>query len=142
MNIEAFLLCDASTDSHGKLNVLGAFDSFFVQEVPAVHPHCAVVLRLRLERAEQGEHTITLHLIDEDGKHVIQPLEGRLRVHSAAGTTATSNLILNLQGLKLTRFGELAFHLQVDGKPVGSLPLYIRRIPPPPGPASPPPATN
>ena len=26
MNIEAFLLCDAATDSAGKLNVLGAFD--------------------------------------------------------------------------------------------------------------------
>jgi hypothetical protein len=129
MNIEAFLLCDAATDSHGKLNVLGAFDSFFVNEVPAVHPHCSVVLRLRLERAEQGEHTITLHLIDEDGKHVMQPLEGRLRVHGTGSATATSNLILNMQGLKLTRFGELAFHLQIDGKPVASLPLYIRKVP-------------
>ena len=132
MNIEAFLLCDAATDSNGKLNLLGAFDSFFVQEVPAVHPHCAVVLRLRLDRAEAGEHTITLHLIDEDGQHVMQPLEGRLRVHGTANTTATSNLILNMQGLKLTRFGELAFHLQIDGKPVASLPLYIRRVAPAP----------
>lgn len=129
MNIEAFLLCDAATDSQGKLNVLGAFDSFFVSDVPAAHPHCAVVLRLRVDRAEQGEHTITLHLIDEDGKHVMQPLEGRLRVQVAANQTATSNLILNLQGLKLPRFGELAFHLQVDGKPAGSLPLYIRKLP-------------
>jgi hypothetical protein len=128
MNIEAFLLCDAATDSQGKLNVLGAFDSFFVGDVPAVHPHCAVVLRLRVDRSEQGEHTITLHLIDEDGKHVMQPLEGRLRVQAAPSQTATSNLILNLQGLKLPRFGELAFHLQIDGKPSGSLPLYIRKL--------------
>jgi hypothetical protein len=128
MNVEAFLLCDAATDSNGKLNVLGAFDSFFLTEVPAVHPHCAVVLRLRMERAEAGEHTITLHLIDEDGKHVMQPLEGRLRVLATQSTTATSNLILNMQGLKLTRFGEMAFHLQIDGRPVGSLPLYIRQV--------------
>jgi hypothetical protein len=128
MNIEAFLLCDAATDSQGKLNLLGAFDSFFVNEVPAVHPHCAVVLRLRVDRSEQGEHTITLHLIDEDGKHVMQPLEGRLRVQAAQSQTATSNLILNMQGLKLPRFGELAFHLHIDGKPAGSLPLYIRKL--------------
>jgi hypothetical protein len=134
MNIEAFLLCDAATDSAGKLNVLGAFDSFYVNDVPAVHPHCAVVLRLRLERAEQGEHTITLHLIDADGQHVIQPLEGRLRVAGTTSATATSNLILNLQGLQLKRFGEMAFHLQIDGKPVASLPLTIRKLPaaPPP----------
>ena len=128
MNIEAFLLCDAATDSHGKLNVLGAFDSFFVNEVPAVHPHCAVVLRLRLDRSEAGEHTITLHLIDEDGTHVMKPLEGRLRVHATPAATATSNLILNMQGLQLTKFGELAFHLQIDGKPAASLPLYIRKV--------------
>src|SRR5262249_34123892 len=132
MNIEAFLLCDAATDSNGKLNLLGAFDSFFVQEVPAVHPHCAVVLRLRLDRAEHGEHTITRHRTDEAGRPVMQPLEGRLRAHGTANTTATSNLILNMQGLKLARYGELAFHLQIDGKPVASLPLYIRRVPQPP----------
>lgn len=128
MNVEAFLLCDAATDTHGKLNLLGAFDSFFVSEVPATHPYCAVVLRLRFERAEQGEHSITMHLIDEDGKHVMQPLEGRLRVQGSNNTTSTSNLILNLQGLRLTRFGELAFHLQIDGKPAASLPLYIRQV--------------
>jgi hypothetical protein len=128
MNIEAFLLCDAATDSNGKLNLLGAFDTFFVAEVPAAHPFCAVVLRLRMDRAEAGEHTITLHLIDEDGKHAMQPLEGRLRVHATPSTTATSNLILNMQGLKLTRFGEMAFHLMIDGQPVGSLPLYVRKI--------------
>jgi hypothetical protein len=132
MNVEAFLLCDAATDSNGKLNVLGAFDSFFVREVPAVHPHCAVVLRLRLDSTEAGEHQITLHLIDEDGQHVMQPIEGRLRVRATPSATATSNLILNMQGLKLPRFGELAFHLQVDNKPVASLPLYIRQLPKPP----------
>jgi hypothetical protein len=133
MNIEAFLLCDAATDSHGKLNLLGAFDSFFVNEVPAVHPHCAVVLRLRFDRTEQGEHTITLHLIDADGQHLMQPLEGRLRVGNTPSATATSNLILNMQGLKLTKMGELAFHLQIDGKPAASLPLYIRQIQQQPG---------
>jgi hypothetical protein len=141
MNIEAFLLCDAATDSNGKLNLLGAFDSFFVSHVPATHPFCAVVLRLRMTGAEQGEHTITLHLVDEDGKHVIQPLEGRLRVQGQPGTTSTSNLILNLQGLKLTRFGEMAFNLMIDGQPVATLPLYVRQLQRPGG-VGPPPRAN
>jgi hypothetical protein len=137
MNLETFLICDAATDNGGKLNLLGAFDSVFLNEVPGTHPHCAVVVRLRFDKSEAGEHTITLHLIDEDGKHAIQPLEGRLRVHGNMNATATTNLILNMQGLKLTRFGELAFHLQIDGKPLASLPLYVRKITPP---AAPPPA--
>lgn len=139
MNLETFLICDAATDNNGKLNMLGAFDSIFLNEVPATHPHCAVVLRLRFDKSEAGEHKITLHLIDEDGKHAIQPLEGRLRVHGNMNPTATSNLILNMQGLRLTRFGEMAFHLSIDDKPIGSLPLYVRKLaapqtPPPPAP--------
>ena len=137
MNVEAFLICDAATDSHGKLNVLGAFDTVYVAQLPAVHPHCAVVVRLRFERSEQGEHAITLHLIDADGKHVIQPLEGRLRVHGGASSTATSNLILNMQGLRLEKYGELAFHLAIDGQPSGNLPLHVLA---PAGAAPPPPA--
>jgi hypothetical protein len=56
-------------------------------------------------------------------------------VAGTTSATATSNLILNLQGLQLKRFGEMAFHLQIDGKPVASLPLTIRKLPaaaPPP----------
>ena len=131
MNIEAFLICDAATDSQGKLNLLGAFDTIYLTDVPAVHPQCAIVLRLRLDRSQHGEHAITLHLIDEDGQHVIKPLDGRFRVGGGTGATATSNLILNLQGLQLKRFGELAFHLHIDGKAMASLPLYIRKITPP-----------
>ena len=131
MNIEAFLICDAATDTGGKLNVLGAFDTIFVSELPATHPQCAIVLRMRLARSEHGEHRIALHLIDSDGQHVIKPLEGNFRVSSNSGATATSNLILNLQGLALKSDGELAVHLHIDGKHVASLPLYIRKLGPP-----------
>lgn len=139
MNIEAFFLCDAATDSHGKLNVLGVFDSIVVASVPATHAQCAVVLRLRLTRSEQGEHKLSLRLVDADGQNVIQPLEGGFRFAAGQDTSAATNLILNVQGLRLPRFGELAFQLHVDGTHLASLPVHVRQLPgaaPRPAPAN------
>jgi hypothetical protein len=42
MNIQVAVLCDAATDDNGKLNLLGAFDTIYARELPAIHPQCAV----------------------------------------------------------------------------------------------------
>ena len=70
MNIEAFLLCDAATDQQAKLNILGAFDIVFAKKVPAIHPACAVALRIRFQKIEEGNHSIRIYIIDEDGKGI------------------------------------------------------------------------
>ena len=130
MNIEAFVLCDAATDSQGKLNILGAFDALFVQEVPAVHPHCAVAARLRWERIEGEEHKVAIHVVSQDGKPVIPPLEGNIKVGFPRDeSTAVTNIILNLQGLKLESFSEYSVDLVIDSKHEGSLPLYVKPAP-------------
>ena len=130
MNVEAFVLCDAATDSQGKLNILGAFDTLFVQNLPAVHPHCAVAARLRWERIEGEDHKLAIHIINQDGKGVIPPLEGNIKVgfpHDE--TTAVTNIILNLQGLKLESFSEHSVDLVIDSKHEASLPLYVKPVP-------------
>jgi hypothetical protein len=38
MNIQVAVLCDAATDDNGKLNLLGAFDTIYTQQLPATHP--------------------------------------------------------------------------------------------------------
>lgn len=80
MNIEAFLLCDAATDQQGKLNVLGAFDNIWTKKVPAIHPACAVVARIRFEKTEEGNHPIRIHVIDEDGKPIGHKFDGNVIV--------------------------------------------------------------
>jgi len=130
MNIEAFVLCDAATDSQGKLNVLGAFDTLFVQNLPAVHPQCAVAARLRWERIEGEDHKIAIHVINQDGKPVIPPLEGNIKVGFPPNeSTAVTNIILNIQGLKLESFSEQSVDLVIDSKHEASLPLYVKPVP-------------
>jgi hypothetical protein len=130
MNIEAFLLCDCATDQRGKLNVLGAFDSIYAKKTPIVHPACTVATRIRFERIEEGEHKVSIAVIDEDGKAIVPRLDGNISVKARpdAGSTVV-NLILNLQRLKFENYGEYRIDLAIDGKVEGSLPFSVREVP-------------
>ena len=130
MNIEAFLLCDCATDQRGKLNVLGAFDSIYAKKTPIVHPACTVATRIRFERIEEGEHKVSINVIDQDGKSVIPRLNGNISVKARPDADSTVvNLILNLQRLKFENYGEYRIDLAIDEKLEGSLPFNVREVP-------------
>ena len=127
MQIEIFALCDAATGDFGKLSLLGAFDTIWAQKAPAVYPQCSIALRSRFERVERGDHKVMVHFIDSDGKNVILPAEGPISINfpDEQGSSA-ANLILNLQGLKLEKFGEYSIDLAIDGLQKASLPLFVK----------------
>ncbi len=128
MNIEAFLLCDAATDSFGKLNVLGAFDALNAPNFPIVHPQCSVAARLRLQRIEGGNHKFTVHFVDDDGKFILPPLDGEFQVDvSDTQRSGSVNFVLNIQSLKIDHPGEYAVILAVDGREMSRLPLHVQK---------------
>ena len=128
MILEIFALCDAATVSGGKLNVLGAFDSIFATQVPVAHAQCALALRIRFARIEEGEHRLRLNISDEDGKPIMPGLEGVLNVNfTGDDDSAVTNFIINIQQLKLEKFGAYSLDLAVDGRHESSLPLLLKR---------------
>lgn len=130
MNMEIFSLCDAATDSGGKLNILGAFDSIFVTSLPAVHPQCAIAARLRFSRIEEGEHKIRLSLMDADGQRVVPDFDASLNIaFRGPEESVATNLIMNLQRVKFEKAGDYAIELAVDGREERSLPLSVRLRP-------------
>jgi hypothetical protein len=129
MKIELFVLCDAAADYHGKLNILGTFDVIWAKQVPAVHPQCAIALRVRFSRIEEGDHKVRINIVDEDGKAVIPSLEAGINVQFREMPASISmNMIFNIQGLKIHNFGEYSIDLAIDGRHEASLPLYINRM--------------
>ncbi len=127
MQIEASLICDSASDYQGKLCVLGAFDHIGAQQVPLLHPHCAVVLRVRFERAEEGKHPFRLMLIDQDGQPHGPRIDGEINIGvNPESETSVSNLILNINGLPIPRFGTFHFDFTVDGGLKARIPLYVR----------------
>src|SRR5512141_2240732 len=71
MNIQVAVLCDAATDEHGKLNLLGAFDTIYTQQLPAVHPQCSIALRVTFAHQDEGNHQLRLNFVDADGRSIM-----------------------------------------------------------------------
>jgi hypothetical protein len=130
MKTELVTLCDAATDSGGKLNILGCFDCVWVRQVPATHPHCAIALRLRFNRVEEGDHRFRVNFMDEDGQAVVPTIDGSLTVHFGLNDESTiANLILNIQQIKLAKYGQYSIDVAIDGRQEASLPLFVRKPP-------------
>lgn len=127
MQVEVFSLCDAATSGAGKLNMLGAFDTIWAKKVPVVHPQCTVALRVRFLSSEGNKHEVSVKFIDADGKHIIPPTNGVIHINYLEGQRSNSaNLILNIQGLKLEKYGECSIDLAVGGTSRASLPFFVK----------------
>ena len=75
MNIQVAVLCDAATDDNGKLNLLGAFDTIYAPQLPAVHPQCSVALRVTFMSGDVGARKLKLNFVNADGRAIMPPIE-------------------------------------------------------------------
>lgn len=127
MQIEVFSLCDAATvDGSGKLNILGAFDTIWVREIPTVYPQFAIVTRIRFDSSERGEHKVSVNLVDADGHHIVPSANGVIKIEfPTTQRSGSANSILNIQMLKFEKPGEYSIDLLIDGQIAGSLPLFV-----------------
>lgn len=132
MQVELFAICDAATSDNGKLNILGSFDTIWVRQFPALYPHCAVAVKLRFTSIEQGDHAIAVRFINDDGQNILPPASGSFTIKMPSEQhSASTDIVLNIQSLNLTKPGECALELSVDGRSAISLPLFIRQAPQP-----------
>ena len=126
MEIQIATLCDSAADYHGKLSLLGAFDTIIAQSLPAVHPQCSVALRILFRKEEEGRHAISVNFVDEDGKSIIPPMEGGLNVVLPGDFFfSTQNFVLNMQQLRFERTGLYSVDVAIDGRQIASIPLQI-----------------
>jgi hypothetical protein len=132
MKIEVFALCDAATDNRGKLNLLGTFDQVYAVKTPVIHPACAIALRMRFDKIEEGKHSVKLQLVNPDGIPVFQAMEGEVnpRMGDDIGSVAV-NLILNFQHVKFDEFADYQINLSLNGMATATLPLRVRQMPRP-----------
>jgi hypothetical protein len=124
MHLELAALCDAATEHAGKLNILGVFDTIASPEYPFVYPQCAFACRVRFHRIEAGKHSLNLNFVDEDGSNILPPLNANLDIqfpHQAE--SLVSNMILNIQGLKIPKAGKYSLDLALDNRQEITIPL-------------------
>lgn len=131
MNLQVAVLCDAATDDNGKLNLLGAFDTIYTQQLPAVHPQCSIALRITFGQADEGEHQVRLSFVDEDGRSIMPGIDIPVEVALAEDAHfGTRNFIINIQQLKFDQPGLYSIDLSMDGDSRASIPLLVKHNPP------------
>ena len=136
MNIQVAVLCDAATEDHGKLNLLGAFDTIYAPQLPAVHPQCAVALRVTFAAGDEGTRKLKLNFVNADGHAIMPPIEIPVVVALPDDVLfATRNFIVNIQQLKFDEPGLYSVDVRLDNETMASVPLLVRQMagnPPPP----------
>ncbi|MCH7552865.1 MAG: hypothetical protein IIC82_02555 [Chloroflexi bacterium] len=120
VEVDFAFLCDYA-DNAGKLHALGiGFDTLHAPELPATHRVFFAVIRLRFSSGEIGEMTFGLRVIDPDGKQVIDPIDGKIRINEPPDgqTTLHHTIAMAIHGMKLERYGPHAVSWLVGGAEV------------------------
>ncbi len=131
MNIQVAVLCDAATDDHGKLNLLGAFDSILASQLPVMHPQCTVALRVTFVSGDEGSRRLKLNFVDADGRNIMPAIEIPVPVEMPDDAHfLTRNFIVNIQGLKFSEFGLYSVDVRLDDKSQASIPLWVKKLTP------------
>jgi hypothetical protein len=130
MNIQIAVLCDAATESGGKLNLLGAFDAIYAPQLPVEHAQCSIALRMTFNHVEEGAHTLRLNFVDEDGKFIMPSITHPIQVTVPPDTHfITQNFVVNIQQLRFERAGLYSIDLALDGRQEASIPLLVKHSP-------------
>jgi hypothetical protein len=131
MNIQVAVLCDAATDENMKLNLLGAFDTIYAPQMPAIHPQCAVALRMTFAAGDEGTRRLSVTFINADGQSITPGLQEMPIPVTLPDDVhfVTRNFIINMQGLEFKEPGLYSVDVRLDGQPCASIPLLVRLMP-------------
>jgi hypothetical protein len=129
MNIQVAVLCDAATNDNEKLNLLGAFDTIYAPQLPAIHPQCSVAMRVTFLPGDEGERKFALHFINADGKPIMQPIPMPVNVVLPDDAHfLTRNFIVNIQQLKFEEAGLYSVDVRLDDETQASIPLLVKIV--------------
>lgn len=127
MHIDFAFLCDAASESGGKVHALGiGFERITVRSLPVVHPRAVAVVRFAFNRDDEGVHDFRVLVSDSDGRDVGPPVEGQVTL--AVGdddTGGKANMIMDLVQLELRTYGPHEVSVTIDGRPFASLPFEV-----------------
>lgn len=135
MEVNFAFLCDYADQSGGKMGALGiGFDIIYSAKVPARHPVFFAVISIKFSVTEAGPKQVGMHLIDEDGKDVVPPLEATINVGSPAPGFLYRNqqIAMAMHGVTFPRYGDYAISWLLGGQEIKTIPVKVAPPPAPP----------
>jgi hypothetical protein len=132
MDIQIATLCDFAADYNGKMVISGTFDALAAKALPVVHPQCVLAMRICMTPEDNGEHEMTINIIDADGKSLDEknmPVKIKMPVQVPDNASfVTRNFVMNFQGLRFPQAGIYSVDVSVDEELVARLPLRIVQV--------------
>lgn len=127
------LLADAVVPgSMGKKNIIGTFHTVFARNFPCIHPSLSLAIRVEGDAAEIGRHYIELGFVDADYNAVREPITTQFDLQKEKlpieGVPAANDVAITIQNLPLPKAGWYEFVVKVNGRHLGSIPLYAIRL--------------
>ena len=121
--LQAFLICDDALrdQTSGKVQINGVFDHIAVKELPAVHRHATVYVRLVLPQQMQGV---------EMGLAIVTPSGRRATTETHSYNASPGGIVestSNLNELHLPETGTYRFELLVNGQTLAEYGLDVVR---------------
>ena len=128
MKVDVFTISDYAFKAEGKLNILGTFSHIPVKSIPLVHEGIYVTVQLRFSRAEEGDHSLNVKMIDSDGREFGKPIDHKFKVKfEDDGPAHYVKFIGRFKDLKFNNYGEHILDLSVDGLEAAIAPLFVRK---------------
>ncbi len=130
MNLQLGTVSDyAYSDPSGKLFILGEFRYIEVPSVPVIQRQMFVTVRVTGHKTEGHEHELKMDLTDADGTSILaRPIEGLVRFENMGpGDVAKiqAQVIIEVTGTEFPNYGDYAFHVFVDKRHIGDIPLTL-----------------
>lgn len=123
-SVRLALVCDYALKSQDdKLSVLGIFSQINVAEIPATSPPFFVVVSIAMDL---GNHQVRIGVLNPTGGNVLpEPPQFEVDVEQPGATT---DVLLQFNGLPFERTGIYQVQVFVDGLLIHSVPLSVQSI--------------
>ena len=130
MIVDFAFICDYAEVS-GKINAMGiGFDTIYAPSVPIRHNLFFLVFQIRANVVEAGEKNMVVNIIDDDGKDVIPPLNGKIAIAKpAAGTESIGRVAMAFNGVVFPKYGSYSLHAVVDGHDMVNVSMKVSQPP-------------
>jgi hypothetical protein len=130
MKTDFAFICDFA-EAGAKIDALGiGFDTIFAPQLPVRHPHFSLVLQLRASTAEAGQKRIEVSIVDDDGKDLIQPVQGGFNLPRAEGRAySLGRFVMEFNSIEFKAYGQYTVTVTVEGIEVASIPFRLAESP-------------
>jgi len=139
MKVDIFTYCDFASMYGGKICIMGATETLFVNQFPARIPSGLVAVKIRPEPGDEGDRSIRTELVDQDGKLIISGGSRQMKVPEFKSQPDKIEIRTHLHldrfgNFQIQKLGEYMLRLLVDGVQISSSPIYFVPIPQKPKP--------